>query len=75
MFREWAKYLYLHLLVLPRIHRTYGTLSVAETFQRIYRTKAWGDNGVPFSSGHGSCGLTSERYTTAVLKFIQRIIT
>jgi SAM-dependent methyltransferase len=71
MFRELAKYLYLHLWVLPRIHRNYGTLSVPETFQRIYRTKAWGDNGKPFSSGNGSSGLASEHYSASVLEFIR----
>jgi len=71
MFRKFAIYLYLHLWYLPRIHRTYGGLSVRETFQRIYRTKAWVDNGKPFSSGNGSHGLASEQYSAAVLEFIR----
>ena len=62
---------YLHLWILPRIHRTYGTLSVAETFQNIYRAKAWGDNGGPFCSGSGSRGPVSQQYCAFIVKFIR----
>jgi SAM-dependent methyltransferase len=55
----------------PLIHRTYSTLSVAETFRRIYRTKAWGDDGEAFHSGSGSRGAASEQYCAFVIKFIQ----
>jgi SAM-dependent methyltransferase len=55
----------------PRSHRIYGSLSVAETFRRIYRTKAWGDDGGPFHSGTGSRGAASEEYCAFVIKFIQ----
>jgi SAM-dependent methyltransferase len=44
---------------------------VAETFQNIYRAKAWGDNGGPFCSGSGSRGPVSEQYCAFVLKFIR----
>jgi SAM-dependent methyltransferase len=59
------------LWVLPKIHRTYKTLSVVETFRNIYRTKAWGDNGTRFCSGAGSGGPASEQYCAFVTKFIR----
>jgi SAM-dependent methyltransferase len=65
-----VKSAYLHLWVLPRIHRTYRTLSVAETFQRIYRTKSWGDNGEAFCSGSGSSGQAADLYSAFVIRFI-----
>ena len=71
MFRDFAKSVYVRLWVLPRIHRTYSTLSVVETFRNIYRTKAWGDNGEPFCSGGGSSGPASEQYCAFVIKFIR----
>jgi SAM-dependent methyltransferase len=71
MLRRLAKSVYLHLWALPRIHQTYNTLSLAETFRNIYQTKAWGDNGEPFCSGAGSCGPVSEQYCTFVIEFIR----
>jgi SAM-dependent methyltransferase len=70
MLSNLVKSAYVRLWVLPRIHRTYNTLSVAETFRNIYRTKAWGDNGEPFCSGTGSRGPISEQYCGLVTKFI-----
>ncbi len=54
-----------------RIQRIYGSLSVAETFRRIYRTKAWGDDGEAFHSGSGSRGAAAEQYCAFVIKFIR----
>jgi SAM-dependent methyltransferase len=65
------KYPYVHLWKLPSIHRTYRTMSVADTFRRIYQTKSWGDNGNPFFSGVGSCGQASEKYCALAIEFIQ----
>jgi SAM-dependent methyltransferase len=62
---------YRRFWVLPRIHRTYGHLSVSETFQRIYHTKAWGDNGELFCSGTGSSGQVAELYCEFVIEFIR----
>jgi SAM-dependent methyltransferase len=69
--RDLVRAAYLRFWVLPRIHRTYRPLSVAETFQRIYRTKSWGDNGEAFCSGSGSSGEAAELHTAFVIKFIQ----
>jgi hypothetical protein len=44
LVRSLVKSVYVRLWALPRIHRTYKSLSVAETFQNIYRAKAWGDS-------------------------------
>jgi SAM-dependent methyltransferase len=71
MLSNLVKSAYVRFWVLPRIHRTYSNLSVAETFRNIYRTKAWGDNGEPFCSGGGSCGPISEQYSAFVMKFIR----
>ena len=71
MLSNLVKSAYVRLWVLPRTHRTYNTLSVAETFRNIYRTKAWGDNGEPFCSGTGSRGPISEQYCAFVTKFIR----
>jgi SAM-dependent methyltransferase len=61
---------YRRLWVLPRTQKTYRSLSVAETFQRIYRTKSWGDNGTPFSSGGGSRGPITDQYCSFIAKFV-----
>ena len=71
MLKDLLKPAYYRLWVLPRIHRAYGTLSVAETFRTIYRTKAWGDGGEKFCSGLGSRGPASEQYCEFVIKFIR----
>jgi hypothetical protein len=71
MLRNLVKSLYLRAWVLPRIHRFYGTLSVADTFQHIYRTRAWGGNGEIFSSGLGSRGSIADLYCAFVIKFIR----
>jgi 2-polyprenyl-3-methyl-5-hydroxy-6-metoxy-1,4-benzoquinol methylase len=70
MLHNLVKSMYIRGWVLPRIHRTYNNLSVAETFQNIYRTKAWGDNGEPFCSGGGSRGPVFDKYCTFVTSFI-----
>jgi SAM-dependent methyltransferase len=69
--RNLLRSAYLRLWVLPRIHRTYNTLSVAETFGKVYQTKAWGENGEPFCSGSGSRGPVAELYCAFVIKFIR----
>jgi SAM-dependent methyltransferase len=71
MLSNMVKSAYVRLWVLPRIHRTYNTMSVAETFRKIYLTKAWGDNGEPFCSGTGSRGPISDQYCAFVTKFIR----
>lgn len=51
--------------------RSYERMSVPQTFSKIYRTKAWGDNGQPFYSGPGSHGPSSDLYCEAVISFIK----
>jgi SAM-dependent methyltransferase len=55
----------------PTDQRTYEPLSGQETFRKIYRTKAWGDNGERFYSGPGSHGPASEQYCASVIGFIR----
>jgi SAM-dependent methyltransferase len=70
MLWEWIRKLRLRLWILPRIHRTYRSLTLAETFQQIYRTKAWGNDSQAFFSGAGSRGTASDQYCEAVADFI-----
>jgi hypothetical protein len=70
--REFLRSVYTRFWVLPRIHRTYEKLSLAETFQRIYRTKAWVGNGESFSSGSGSRGNAADVYCRFVCSFIEK---
>jgi SAM-dependent methyltransferase len=70
MLRKLMDSMYMHLWTLPKMHQTYKTLSVRETFQKIYGTKAWGDDVGPFCSGAGSHGLIAGQYCALVVKFI-----
>lgn len=69
--RDLLRSVYTRFWVLPRIHKTYETLSLAETFRRIYSTRAWGGNGEPFCSGSGSRGHAAELYSDFVSRFIE----
>ncbi len=71
MHRDIIRSLRMRLKRSGKKQRTYDALSVPETFQRIYRTKAWGDDGQLFYSGPGSRGQVSDRYCASVIKFIQ----
>lgn len=71
MFRNLMRSACLRLRSLRKKHRIYNDLSLRETFQRIYRVKAWGDDGGQFYSGPGSRGPVSEQYCASVIKFIQ----
>jgi len=71
MFRSLLKRLYVRLWVLPRIHRKYRSLPLKATFQEIYSSKSWGDDGSPFCSGQGSRGPVSQQYCDAVVEFIR----
>jgi SAM-dependent methyltransferase len=68
---KWMKQIRLRYWVLPRIHKAFGSLTVEETFRKIYFSKAWGDEGSTFSSGAGSRGPASEQYCAAVADFIR----
>lgn len=71
MLKEWAKRMRLRYWTLPRIHKTYGSLSVTETFRRVYQSKAWGSDGKEFCSGAGSGGAAADLYCDAVIAFIR----
>jgi SAM-dependent methyltransferase len=72
MFRSLKNWMNRRLRRLPKNHRIYGDLSIKETFQRIYRTREWGDDGSPFHSGSGSRGAASEQYCVFVIDFIRK---
>src|SRR5215831_14317353 len=57
--------------ILARIRKQYATLSVAQAFDRIYRTEAWGaTEGEAFCSGFGSEQKYAEPYVAWVKRFI-----
>jgi SAM-dependent methyltransferase len=71
MIRKWLRYVYWRFWVLPPLHRANRSRSIAETFQEIYRSRRWGDNGGAFFSGAGSHGPISEQYAAAAIEFIR----
>lgn len=71
MIVELIKSVYRRFYGSPLDQRTYERMSVPETFQTIYRTKAWGDNGEPFYSGPGSHGPVADMYCAAVIALIK----
>ena len=71
MFRRFANFIHLRLFVLPRLRRSYKNLSVAETFQTIYRTKIWGGQEELFCSGPGSRGIAADKYCESIIGFIR----
>jgi SAM-dependent methyltransferase len=70
MLRGFARNVYRRIWVLPKVRRTYGRLSIKDTFQRIYESKAWGDNGDGYCSGNGSQGEIVDRYCSQVIQVI-----
>jgi SAM-dependent methyltransferase len=67
-----ARAAYVHLWVLPRTHRSYGKLSMAQAFSRIYSTKGWGSQDQePYCSGTGSGGAAADEYCRLVGEFIR----
>lgn len=71
MIGDTIRSAYLCLRGLRGKHRIYSDLSLPETFRRIYRTKAWGDDGERFHSGSGSRGRACEQYCDSVIEFIR----
>lgn len=56
-----------------KIRRHYSTLPVAEAFDWIYRSRAWGTSaGEPFCSGFGSDAEFAKPYVNWVRQFIDR---
>lgn len=71
MLLDRMKSIYRRFWGSPLDQRSYELMSVPQTFEKIYRTKAWGDNGQPFYSGPGSHGPTADLYCEAVISFIK----
>jgi SAM-dependent methyltransferase len=71
MLTKWVKLMHMRLWVLPKIHRTYRPLTVAEAFRKIYMSKAWGEGTGVFCSGTGSAGDAAEHYCENVVAFIR----
>jgi SAM-dependent methyltransferase len=57
---------YFRLWVLPRVHRTYRSLSVRDAFQRVYESGAWGAG-----SGRGSRGAWAAYSVEQISAFIR----
>jgi hypothetical protein len=59
--------------MLAGTRKHYGTLSIAQAFDRIYRSKAWGAaRGEVFCSGFGSDQKFAEPYIGWVRRFIEQ---
>jgi SAM-dependent methyltransferase len=71
MLRQWAQQIRLRLWVLPRLNRHYRSLSISETFRRIYSSNKWGIGEGGFCSGPGSFGPAAASYCDAVTAFIR----
>jgi SAM-dependent methyltransferase len=71
MVLEKLKSVYRRFWGSPFDQRSYETLSVRQSFRKIYSTKVWGDNGQPFYSGPGSHGPIADQYSAAVAAFIK----
>lgn len=72
MFRGLKNWMDRQLGRNQKTHRIYGSLSIRETVQRIYRTREWGDDGSPYHSGSGSRDAASEQYCAFVIDFIRK---
>ena len=70
MLSRIVKAIYVRHWVLPKIHRTYKTLSLAAAFRNIYLTKAWGGAEEQLCSGSGSRGKSSKQYCEFLIKVI-----
>lgn len=71
MMQSWINRLRMRFWILPRMHRTYSSLTIKETFQKVYESKAWGGQSRAFYSGTGSAGSAADRYCQAVAEFIR----
>jgi Methyltransferase domain len=61
---------YFRGVILPRLHRSYRKLNLAEAFQRVYASQAWG-SAEQFDSGLGSIGNVADEYCRFVGDFIR----
>jgi SAM-dependent methyltransferase len=71
MLRRIVKAIYVRHWVLPKTHRTYAKLSVADAFRKIYLTRVWGGAEKTFCSGSGSRGNISQQYCDFLIEFIR----
>jgi len=71
MLKQWAQQMRLRLWILPRLHRRYRSLSIPETFRKIYSSNVWGVGEDGFCSGAGSLGPAAASYCDAAIAFIQ----
>ena len=62
---------YRKLWVIPKLHRTYGKLSAADAFSRIYESGLWSPtDGASYDSSANSIGIGAESYVRKVVEFI-----
>jgi hypothetical protein len=63
---------YRKLWVIPRLHRTYGKLTAADAFSRIYESSLWSPtDGASYDSSASSIGIGAESYVRQVVEFIK----
>jgi hypothetical protein len=62
---------YCRLWVIPKLHRTYGRLTAADAFSRIYESSLWSPtDGASYDSSASSIGIGAESYVRLVVEFI-----
>lgn len=65
---------YRKLWVIPKLHRTYGKLTAADAFSRIYESSVWSPtDGASYdsSASASSIGIAAESFVRQVIEFIK----
>ena len=63
---------YRKLWVIPKLHRTYGKLTAADAFSRIYESSLWSPtDGASYDSSASSIGVAAESFVRQVIEFMK----
>ncbi len=63
---------YRKLWVIPKLHRTYGKLTAADAFSRIYESSLWSPtDGASYDSSAGYIGFAAESFVRQVIEFMK----
>jgi len=63
---------YRKLWVIPKLHRTYGKLTAADAFSRIYESSLWSPtDGASYDSSASYIGVAAESFVRQVIEFVK----
>jgi len=63
---------YRKLWVIPKLHRTYGKLTAADAFSRIYESSLWSPtDGASYDSSASGIGVAAESFVRQVIEFMK----